>query len=274
MRTAAYLLCLMAIPALAADDVEPKPSRSQFDIKLLRNFVSTDLGTPYSQGSLRKLGEPTRVVHGRVVDHTGQPIANAQVSFSTHIGYFSKCYDEHFDITDELGRFLVEGDMTLNRIVVRRDEGQLWQVQVAADQKVVDVEWPIPAGCTITVDDSILKDTAFGSQLSVQTTSYWVGMSSLQRRTTVGEDGQVVLKDLLPAEYSVVMQKSVALGPDGENAKSTPVEVARFTVKAGENAVVSTAVAGKRSLSGQVCTGAEGRGRQSGSINHSTEVVR
>lgn len=244
------VICLLfVVTPLAAQDLEPKPARSEFEMKQLRDFVNHALSTARARGSLRKLGEPTRTVHGRLIDHEGKPIAGAQVSFSTDIGYSFHSYDENFDITDEQGRFLVEGDFTRHRIVIWRGKGQMWQTYINRDQKEIEITWPRPARCSVTLDDSLRSDKSLANTLGLSTTQYAVGMAALRRSVAIEDNGPTVINDLLPGEYSVLMHKTVLR--EGET-RQRHIEVGRFQVRAGESIEVHAGPNGSRRLTGKL----------------------
>ena len=250
MHALIVLLSMIAFPPVQ-EDVEPKPERSKFEMKQLREFINFGLSVTQSRGSLRKLGEPTRTVHGRVVDHEGNPIVGAIVSFSTEIGYSFNQYDENFDMTDAQGRFVVEGDYTRERIVVWRDQARAMHEYVDDENDIV-IRWPKPAKCSVTIDDALLSDDSFGENvLWLTTTHYAVGMSTLNQSIDIETEGPTVIENLLPGEYSVRMKRRLVLKGEPAEARGFSIEVARFTVKPGQHAHVHAGFRGNRSISGK-----------------------
>ena len=139
--TSAFLFVVSGSrPTIAAESaVTPKAERSQFDMEEVRRFISRTLSRPASEGSLRVWGTQTRKVHGRVVDHDGQPVAGAHVAFVEPIGFSRQCYDENFDKTDDQGRFLVEGGLLKSRLVVQRSDTQVWATQITGKDEKVEI---------------------------------------------------------------------------------------------------------------------------------------
>lgn len=229
-----------------AISVEPKSARSQVDMKEFRDFISRDLSRPKSRGSLAQTGFETRMIRGRVVDHLGNPIVGAQVAIVERIGYSGYCYDENFDKTDELGRFLVVAEVDRMCLVVRRAAGVIWKQTLRLDELSVEMVWPEPATCTIAVDSKIGNGS---NEISIQSARYWAGMSSLRRFAALDEYNKIVVSDLLPGAYLVAIKKTV------QNEKRTAaayVEVGKFSVNPGEKKVVKVRRSGKRRVSGKV----------------------
>ncbi|MFK7820127.1 MAG: HEAT repeat domain-containing protein [Planctomycetaceae bacterium] len=233
---------------------EPKPSRSSFDMKRLREFINSGLSTPKSRGSLRKLGEPTRTIHGRLLDHDGKPIVGTAVSFSAEIGYSFHSYDENFDITDDNGRFVVEGDYTRERIAVWRGQHSALNQYVDHKTKTIEIRWPKPATCSLTFDRSLAEDESFGQKIWLASTRYVVGMSTPQRPFERSEEGPTILDNLLPGEYSVLAERTLTLNTEPAETKTFRVEVAKFNVSAGDEISVVAKPVGNRSLSGHLAS--------------------
>ena len=206
---------------------EPKPARSEFDMKEFRNFISYDLNRRVSEGSFAKRGFITRTIRGQVVDHEGSPIEGAQVAMAEPIGKSGDCFDENFDKTDEQGRFLIEGQQVRSRLVIRRGPGQIWRVNLKPDERDVKVVWPKPATCKVTVDPKLCEPEA---AISITTTKYWAGMSVMQYETRLDKNRQATINNMIPGEYFVSTTKKITLGEENDLS----VEIACFTIDAGE----------------------------------------
>lgn len=229
-----------------ANQFEKKPARSQFDIKEFHEFVSYNLGRPVSRGSLVPFGFVTRTLHGRVVDHEGKPIAGAKVAFVETIGYSGQCYNENFDLTDQQGRFLVEGQLERSRIVVRRDKKRVWTQAVTPEATSLDFAWPAPATCTVTVDPALNRN---GDKIWISSSGYWAGMNTLQILAKLDPDGSCIVEDLLPGSYRIAIAKDVA---QGEQVEPSRVEVGSFKITANVQKSVTCQRTGNRQLSGKV----------------------
>ncbi len=246
---------LMAIPnpraVVAADEeadtkFELKPARSVFDMRDLRAFISQDLSRTYSRGSLANWGIETRKVHGRVIDHEGKPVVGAQVAIAEPIGYSGNCYDENFDTTDELGRFVLEGHIRRNRLAIRRGPGQIWRAELKPDQRSVEVTWPQPAKLTLAVDPKLCQPK---SQLSISTAQYWAGMSTMNYSAQLDGEYRAAVQDVMPGDYVVSTKKMISIGG---KEKSRYVEIGRFSVNAGESKVVRCEPVGQAMIQGKL----------------------
>lgn len=250
------VLSLVAAPAiLPAQDFTPKPARSEFDMKELRSFISRDLGTPYSYGSLRKAGGETRAIHGIVVDHNGAPIASAQVALCRDIGYDHRSFDENYDVTDAEGRFVVEGDLTRSRVVVRRPDGSTWHQTTAPGQNRIEIRWPKPAAVSVSLDKSV-GSLISGTAVVLVSKHYWVGMSPLRRETDIGSESQAVFERVPPGEYAVLVGRQPELAKPS-TAPPIPrrlIAVARVRVDPGERKSVTAVSSGNRTISGKFDT--------------------
>lgn len=251
MKQILVVFLLLSQPALG-QNVDPKLSRSEFDMKELREFINFGLSVTQARGSLRKLGEPTRTVRGRVVDHDGKPIVGVPVSFSSDIGYSFYSYDENFDITDEQGRFVLEGDFTRTRIIVWRGKQNAWHVFPDRAEENVEIRWPRPAKCSVTFNRSLLEDESLSNKVWLTTTHYAVGMSTLNRSIEISSDGPTQIDGLVPGEYSLQMERTVVLKGEPAEAKTFRVEVARFEAEAGDEKAVRASYAGRRFVSGKL----------------------
>jgi len=212
------------------DEIERKLARSEFDMKEFRNFISHDLSRPMSVGSLALRGITTRTVHGQVLDHEGNPIIGALVAIAEPIGYSHQCYDENFDKTDELGRFLVEGHQSRSRLAIRRGPGQIWRFNLKPDKRNVEIEWPKLATCKVTVNPKLCKP---GAAITITTTKYWAGMSIMRYETRLDQNHQATVNNMIPGEYFISSSKTIAVGDEKEE-KSWPVDIGQFTIDAGE----------------------------------------
>jgi hypothetical protein len=115
-------------------DIPPQPSRSTFDIKEFDSFISHELSRTQPRGSHAEFGPFPRQIHGQVVDHAGQPIVDAFVALVERIGYSSATFNESYDKTDKLGRFVVAGQVNQERIIVRRSVSSTWKVWLQPKQ--------------------------------------------------------------------------------------------------------------------------------------------
>jgi HEAT repeat protein len=245
VATCLMLQVSVMLPHLVANEkppkpkVEPKTARSDFDIGEFRDFVSYDLSRPQPTGSLRDFGIETRKIYGQLVDHQGKPIADAQVAISEPVGYSGECYNENFDKTDQLGRFVVEGHIRRNRIAIRREAGQTWGVQLEPDQQSIQVVWPEPAKLLIHVDAKLCEPE---TTLRIQSTRYWVGLSALQRVVKLDQERAAIVEDLLPGKYAVVTSKTIKIG---ETEHRREIEIGRFSIDEGETKSVKCVTTGR-----------------------------
>lgn len=227
-------------------EVEPerKAARTQVAGRELSNFVSHELSRPASRGTLINTVGDFRTVHGRVLDHDGKPVVGALVAICERIGYSNQCYDENFDATDELGRFVVQAGIDKNRLVIRRSPTAIWKYALKPLQDYALVHWPAPASCEITVDESLGSP---GDTLTITTAKYWAGMSVLRYRAVLDENRKASVIDLMPTHYVITNNKKL------KHVESTiAIEIGRLSVKPGESVNVSCQESGQRGLKGRV----------------------
>ena len=246
LRFQLFLVVSISLQVTAAENAQfGKTKRTSFDMKEIRRFISHELSRPYSSGSLVELGDQTRTVRGQVVDHAGKPLPNCYVAIVERIGYSGDCFDENFDKTDSLGRFVVEGHLNRIRLVVRNQDGKSFAVNLDEDQSEVLVTWPAPATCNIQIPETLCPKDA---PVRLFSTHYWVGMASMQI-TGALVDGQASIQNLLPADYSVCVQRVVELN---EKQETRWVDVGTFSVEAGEGKQIALSAKGKRIVRGQI----------------------
>ncbi|MAG93678.1 MAG: hypothetical protein CMJ48_08010, partial [Planctomycetaceae bacterium] len=201
---------------------------------------------PRSRGTFANFGFETRTVRGRVVDHEGKPVVGALVAFAERIGYSGECFDENFDKTDEMGRFLVEGDLERTRVVVRRSATAIWNVNLKPEQEFVAITWPKPATCHITVDPSLCNPN---DDLTITTTRYCAGMSVIRVKARIDADRRATVANLIPGDYFIAANKSITIGDADE---TTPVEIGHFSIEPGEEKRVSCVQGGQRRVVGKI----------------------
>lgn len=223
-----------------------KSARTAIGGRELAKFVSHELSRPSSRGSLVDVVGDFRTVHGRVLDHDGKPVTGALVAICERIGYSNQCYDENFDMTDDLGRFVVQAAVDKNRLVIRRGPTAIWRFALQPTQDYAVVQWPAPSSCKITVDKSL---GAPGDTLTIATSRYWAGMSVMRYGAVLDQDRSATVSDLIPTSYFITNHKTAKVG---ENEESVPVEIGSFSVKPGETANVKCVHVGQRGLKGRV----------------------
>lgn len=223
-----------------------KMTRSDFPMKDLHDFISRDLSRPVSRGSIEQVGGSIRTLHGKLVDHQGDPIVNAIVVLVERIGYSGNLYDENFDRTDDQGRFVVRGHDDRVALVFKKGKKLTWRVSIPPfDRERLDaefqrVQWPAPSRCRIKPDADFVSNQSQGFELV--TAEYWAGMSPLTLKANL-ENGFVVFKDLLPAKYSVLTNIPVK---DAEgNFQQRRVQIGSIEVAAGENKELELTATGR-----------------------------
>ena len=246
--TSAFLFVVSGSrPTIAAESaVTPKAERSQFDMEEVRRFISRTLSRPASEGSLRVWGTQTRKVHGRVVDHDGQPVAGAHVAFVEPIGFSRQCYDENFDKTDDQGRFLVEGGLLKSRLVVQRSDTQVWATQITGKDEKVEIVWPKPATVRISVDADLLQQDA--PIVRVTSARYRGGMSTLTEQYELDEKNSAEITNQLPGEFTISVQRTIKVG---DHSESRYVEVGSFRAEPGADLAVQCRQPSNRRVSGK-----------------------
>ena len=186
--------------------IELKKRRSEFSMKELHDFITDDLSRPTSRGSIKQVGGSIRTIHGRLVDHQGNPIVDAVVVFVERIGYGFMLYDENFDRTDKEGRFVVQGHEDREALVFKRDK-MTWRVGVPSfDRKALkpeyqSVQWPVPSTCRIKPAKEFIHKQ--DQKFELTTTEMWAGMTPLKLKTKL-KNGVASFENVPPASYSVV----------------------------------------------------------------------
>ena len=92
-----FLFCISIVAsrstlgAIQEDDFSTienlKMTRSDFPMKDLHNFITFDLSRPVSRGSIEQVGGSIRTLHGKLVDHQGDPIVG-----KTMVSWLSKIF--------------------------------------------------------------------------------------------------------------------------------------------------------------------------------------
>ncbi len=142
-------------PGAEPAPVERKEKQSSFEIDDLNQLMMKAIDNSSNQV---KFATPPGeyVVHGRVLDASGQPIAGAQVMLSEETrGLYM--YLANFDVTDSAGRFIVQGSPA-NRTVYVRVGDVYFSLRTGG---VEDVVVRLPQTCKISFDvepDSDLFD--------------------------------------------------------------------------------------------------------------------
>lgn len=213
----------------AADDVPLKATRSEFDLRDFRDFINHDLSVPQPGGKMPTGDRTIRVIQGRVVDREGQPIAGAQIAFAEAVGRHNLDYDECYDLTDELGRFVVQGDGERTRIVVRRGAGQVWNVPIEAKQTFVLAMWPAPSRVRVAIAPEL---SAPGAKITLASKKYWAGMGPLRVEAVLGDDGTAKFENVLPGDFRVYTRQPLVRESVGSEYAER--EFGQVTIAAGE----------------------------------------
>ena len=227
-------------------DIPPQPSRSTFDIKEFDSFISHELSRTQPRGSHAEFGPFPRQIHGQVVDHAGQPIVDAFVALVERIGYSSATFNESYDKTDKLGRFVVAGQVNQERIIVRRSVSSTWKVWLQPKQSSVKITWPKPATIDLSIAQELRQPEA---RVLIRTTSYWSGMTSLDCSVELDEDGKSTVTNMIPGDYFVSITKEIEFD---EGNKTRYIDIGGFSIKAGERKKVHCQKTGKRQVTGQL----------------------
>ena len=251
-----FLFCISIVAsrstlgAIQEDDFSTienlKMTRSDFPMKDLHNFITFDLSRPVSRGSIEQVGGSIRTLHGKLVDHQGDPIVNAIVVLVERIGYSDNLYDENFDRTDDQGRFVVRGHDDRVALVFKKGKKLTWRVSIPPfDRDRLDpefqlVQWPAPSSCRIKPDADFVFNES--QEFELVTAEYWAGMSPLTFNANL-ENGIVVFENLLPTKYSVLTNIPVK---DAEgNFQQRRVQIGSIEVAAGENKELELTVTGR-----------------------------
>lgn len=239
---------------VAADepDVDPKPARSDFDLSEFDRLVNHELSVTRSEGPLVLEGKEIRTVQGQLVDHDGEPIAGAQIALMRRIGYGMYSYDQNFDKTDSLGRFILQGDPGKDRIVVRIDAERSWNAYLDRGQTEIRIEAPAPSEVVIAVDSSLAEP---GTEMLIYSDQYWIGMSALRMTRTLDANGTITL-DALPGTFRVAAEKTIEV--HGKQ-QSSMVDLGRFAIGSGESKRVEIAPGADRIVEGAIANFAETR---------------
>ena len=233
---AILLPCVAIVPthaaagdAAAADNVPSKQARSQFDLREFDDFINFDLSVPRPRGPLQIEDRSIRTVHGQVLDHFGQPVVGAQVALAEEIGKHNEDFNENYDKTDESGRFLVQGNSSRCRVVVRRAKGKLLNIPLTAEQGDVRVVWPAPRRVRLVVDAArCWPDTS----IFLSSTEYWAGMEPLRMKATIDAHGVAILDDVPMGTFRVYVVRPLVT-PDGGELYAER-ELGQFSVGAAE----------------------------------------
>lgn len=232
--SAKTLVCVLLVSCLcprfgsAAD--QPIPTGKEklaFNLKTFKPFIDFDLSRPKPTCSMRDMGIPGRRAEGQLVDDQGKPLQGVAVALVEPIGYSSHCYHDNFDITDDQGRFLVDGSVAKTRLVFRNPKGRIWKVNLRPGEELVRVAWPAAATVTLQVPADVAE---VGQSLSIQTRRYWSGMAVMRQSAEVNADGVALFEGVIPGEYYVTATKEIEVAG---KQQSRLVEVAQFTVEAG-----------------------------------------
>ncbi len=246
-----HLFCVLSIAlvgtAAAADppEIPTGKKRAEFDLASFKTFIDRELSRPKPACSMADMGIPGRTVEGQLVDHQGKPIEGVVVAISEPIGYSGRCYYDNFDVTDDLGRFIVDGAACKTRLIFRKPSGRIWKRNLRSDSGPIRVEWPEPSKVTIQVPSQL---AAAGQTIRIQTTQYWSGMATMRHSAELDDDGLATFDDVIPGDYFVTINKSLNVA-GGE--KTVSIDLARFSVSAGQQKTVKCDQ-GKTSIRGSV----------------------
>lgn len=220
------LVWSFAASGLASAD--PPKQKQPFEISAFRSLIDSDLGIPKPTCSLSQMGIPEQKTTGILIDHAGKPLAGVAVAIDEPVGYTSHCYFDNFDTTDERGRFSVSGSVRKNRLIFKKANEQLYVVRITGNQRQVTATWPQPILVTLNVPESV---AAGGETLTLRSQRYWAGMSPLQLRDQVSDDGIVRFDNVLPGDYFATVRRVVQISGA---PLIREVEVAAFSVEPGE----------------------------------------
>jgi hypothetical protein len=239
-RRGAMLLCGLgfALAPARGEEVPPgdpplKAVRSTFDIREFQSLFNDVLLVPHPRGSLPRVSLRTRTLHGRVVDHEGRPIVDVQVGLANPTdGHYGSDALENFDMTDELGRFLVQDNDGRRRLVVVREPRHVWNATLAGDETYLDVEWPKPGRVRIVVGPALVPPSA---KVMLRARRTRDGVVRLVRdAVALDGDGAATFENLPPNAYRAYTMRRL---PRGEDRKPAYVEreLGRFMIEPGDD---------------------------------------
>ena len=165
---------------------------------------------------------PVTEIRGRVVDHTGAPVAGAKVFLGGH-GSFEMTNGEleRFDgpktVTDADGRFLVHGAKgKATRVIVSAPSLQLWNAPLPQEGESATIRLPQPARLVLKYDiEGDVPEVQGHVHMKTWEMADWKGVVEFRPEPTVPNGGQVVLDGLPPGPYDVARQKMVRVGDCG-----------------------------------------------------------
>jgi hypothetical protein len=159
-------------------------------------------------------------LHGIVLDHTGKPVAGANV-FLTGVAPLSLTdgKDGHFKgstaATDAEGRFALRGAGTPGeRVVVSADTLQFWFAPEAEPGKELKITLPEPATLIVCYDipDDVPK-TQLRLQLKTWELSHVKEVTCIQEPTVMNQS-RIVLTNLAPGTYDLARPKMLRVGTE------------------------------------------------------------
>ncbi|MHC4399204.1 MAG: carboxypeptidase regulatory-like domain-containing protein [Planctomycetota bacterium] len=195
-------------------------------------------------------------IRGRVLDHTGAPVAGAKVFLSGvrrvsladgEVERYSGSQAE----TDDQGRFAIRGAGEGTRgIVVSAPKLHVWKAPLPKPGQEATIKLPEPASLTIHYDIEGGEDEAtFRLELKTWELEDWRGVARSVQRRHVPNRGKVVMRNLAPGTYDLGRMKSVQIGHLGQGHYCFRCDV---TVGPGQAAEVRLVRKEGRRISGMV----------------------
>lgn len=145
---------LLASNAMSASSRDRKQQRSKVELERVEKALKSSLNAEFIGEPLPRNCGPSRKIHGKLVDPQGRPIPAALVVFAMARRQINHSYVTTFDLTDDLGRFVVQGLEDCLRIVVFHEE-RTQSYPVPDEEDFVVAHWPELASSEIkTIDES------------------------------------------------------------------------------------------------------------------------
>lgn len=167
--------------------------------------------------------EQSKVLHGRIVDHSGHPVSGAEVFFTSEVAIdiengAVRGSSERHQVTDAEGRFVLEGagERARDSIVVLAPHLHAFLLPSLSHGKttahVANLQLSLPEPATLVLRYDIpgdLDEAEIRAQLATWDMPEWRGKLECTQRVSVEQGGEVVLSNLLPGTYDISRDKGL-----------------------------------------------------------------
>jgi hypothetical protein len=185
--------------ANAPDAIPLKPARTEFNLDEISPLINNVLLVPPPGGPLPTGGRNLQVVQGRVLDAAGAPVFAAHVALTGGTNY-GRDFDDNYDKTDRLGRFLVRGNDRRRRLVVRSADGQIMRTQLEPGQAFALVQWPGLRKLNVHVAPELC---APGTKINLSCQKSETGLQAPRREATLDDAGKATFDHVPPTNIRI-----------------------------------------------------------------------